>query len=48
MAGKVSSYTILAVPRYPYTAKVWEDYLKTSLLKMIEAFKEEMINPLKK
>ena len=36
------SYSATLCPGYPNTAKTQENDLKSSLVKMIEAFKEEM------
>jgi hypothetical protein len=41
------SYPTTASPGYPNTIKAQENSLKTSLIKMIEAFKREMNKSLK-
>jgi hypothetical protein len=48
MAPPVPSYPTTASPGYPNTPEAKENDFKSNLMKMIEAFREEMINPLKK
>jgi hypothetical protein len=41
------SYPTTASPGYPDTTETQENHLKSNLIKMIEAFKEEMNKSLK-
>jgi hypothetical protein len=40
------SYSTTASPGYPNTTETQENYLKSNIIKMIEAFKEKMNNSL--
>ena len=42
MAPAEPRYPTTATPGYPNTAKAQEDGLKSNLIKMMEAFKEEI------
>ena len=47
MAPPKPSYSPTASPRYPKETEAQEEDLKSNLIKMIEAFKEDMIKTLK-
>jgi hypothetical protein len=47
MTPSKHSYTTTASPRYPNIDKAQENDIKSCLIKMIEAFKDEINKPLK-